>query len=178
MAEQVGSTPGTSTGSDYLAQRQLKAGSASWVLLAGLGVAYVISGDYAGWHFGLAQGGWGGLAVAAVLLAVMYACMVLGLAEMSSALPAAGGGYTFARVAMGPWGGFATGAAILLEYAVAPAAIATFIAATSSRSACSGSPTAGGSTSPATCSSSASTCPGWARRSRPRSSSPPSPWSA
>jgi ethanolamine permease len=28
---------------------------------------------------------------------------------------------------MGPWGGFATGAAILLEYAVAPAAIATFI---------------------------------------------------
>jgi ethanolamine permease len=127
MAEQVGSTPGTTTGSDYLAQRQLKAGSASWVLLAGLGVAYVISGDYAGWHFGLAQGGWGGLALAAVLMAVMYACMVLGLAEMSSALPAAGGGYTFARVAMGPWGGFATGAAILLEYAVAPAAIATFI---------------------------------------------------
>ncbi|GAA4859815.1 ethanolamine permease [Actinomycetospora straminea] len=128
MAEQVGSTPATGTGSsDYLAARQLRAGSASWVLLAGLGVAYVISGDYAGWHFGLAQGGWGGLAVAAVLMALMYTCMVLGLAEMSSALPAAGGGYTFARVAMGPWGGFATGAAILLEYAVAPAAIATFI---------------------------------------------------
>ena len=127
MADRVESNPGTGAGSDYLAARQLKAGSASWVLLAGLGVAYVISGDYAGWHFGLAQGGWGGLAIAAVLMAVMYACMVLGLAEMSSALPAAGGGYTFARVAMGPWGGFATGAAILLEYAVAPAAIATFI---------------------------------------------------
>ena len=127
MAEQVESSSGAGTSSDYLAARQLKAGSASWVLLAGLGVAYVISGDYAGWHFGLAQGGWGGLAVAAVLMGVMYACMVLGHAEMSSALPAAGGGYTFARVAMGPWGGFATGAAILLEYAVAPAAIATFI---------------------------------------------------
>ncbi|PVZ11872.1 amino acid permease-like protein [Actinomycetospora cinnamomea] len=127
MAEQVDATSGSGTRSDYLAQRQLRAGSASWVLLAGLGVAYVISGDYAGWHFGLAQGGWGGLAIAAVLMAVMYTCMVLGLAEMSSALPAAGGGYTFARVAMGPWGGFATGAAILLEYAVAPAAIATFI---------------------------------------------------
>jgi ethanolamine permease len=126
MAERVESSTGAGTQSDYLAARQLKAGSASWVLLAGLGVAYVI-GDYAGWHFGLAQGGWGGLAIAAVLMGVMYACMVLGLAEMSSALPAAGGGYTFARVAMGPWGGFATGAAILLEYAVAPAAIATFI---------------------------------------------------
>ena len=57
----------------------------------------------------------------------MYLAMVLGMAEMSSALPAAGGGYTFARRAMGPWGGFATGTAILIEYAIAPAAIATFI---------------------------------------------------
>ena len=55
--------------------------------------------------------------------------MVLGMAEMSSALPAAGGGYTFARRALGPWGGFATGTAILIEYAIAPAAIATFIGA-------------------------------------------------
>lgn len=30
---------------------------------------------------------------------------------------------------MGPWGGFATGTAILIEYAIAPAAIATFIGA-------------------------------------------------
>jgi hypothetical protein len=28
---------------DYLDQRQLKSGAAGWVLLAGLGVAYVIS---------------------------------------------------------------------------------------------------------------------------------------
>ena len=112
---------------DYLAQRQLRQGAAGWPLLAGLGVAYVISGDFAGWNFGLAQGGWGGLAVATVLMAVMYSCMVLGLAEMSSALPTAGGGYTFARRALGPWGGFATGTAVLLEYVIAPAAIATFI---------------------------------------------------
>ncbi len=59
----------------------------------------------------------------------MYLAMVLGMAEMSSALPAAGGGYTFARRALGPWGGFATGTAILIEYAIAPAAIATFIGA-------------------------------------------------
>src|SRR5689334_14122583 len=46
---------------DYLKKRQLKSGSAGWLLLAGLGVSYVISGDYSGWNFGLEQGGFGGL---------------------------------------------------------------------------------------------------------------------
>lgn len=112
---------------EYLQQRRLKRGAAGWVLLAGLGVAYVISGDFAGWNLGLAQGGWGGLLIAFVLMAVMYTCMVFGLAEMSSTLPTAGAGYAFARRALGPLGGFATGIAVLIEYAVAPAAIATFI---------------------------------------------------
>lgn len=114
---------------DYLKKRQLKSGSAGWLLLAGLGVSYVVSGDYSGWNFGLGQGGFGGLAIAAVVIAGMYLALVLGMAELSSALPAAGGGYTFARRALGPWGGFATGTAILIEYSIAPAAIATFIGA-------------------------------------------------
>ena len=111
----------------YMAKRQLQAGAAGWVLLAGLGVAYVISGDFAGWNFGLAEGGWGGLLIATILMAVMYTCMVLGLAELSSALPVAGAGYGFARRALGPLGGFATGTAILIEYAIAPAAIVIFV---------------------------------------------------
>jgi len=114
-------------GSDYLDQRQLKSGAAGWLLLAGLGVAYVISGDFAGWNFGLAEGGWGGLLIATVLMAIMYTAMVFGLAEMASALPVAGAGYGFARRALGPLGGFATGTAILIEYAIAPAAIVVFI---------------------------------------------------
>ncbi|MCV7194517.1 ethanolamine permease [Mycolicibacterium brumae] len=114
---------------EYLRKRQLRKGSAGWLLLAGLGVSYVISGDYSGWNFGLGQGGFGGLAIASVIIAGMYLALVLGMAELSSALPAAGGGYTFARRAMGPWGGFATGTAILIEYSIAPAAIATFIGA-------------------------------------------------
>jgi len=112
---------------DYLDKRQLKKGAAGWILLAGLGVSYVISGDFAGWNFGLAQGGFGGMLIATVLMAVMYLCMVFGLAELSAAIPTAGGGYGFARRAMGPFGGFLTGTAILLEYAIAPAAIAIFI---------------------------------------------------
>jgi ethanolamine permease len=114
-------------GSEYLEQRALRSGAAGWVLLAGLGVAYVISGDFAGWNIGLAEGGWGGLLIATVLMAIMYTCMVFALAEMSSAMPTSGGGYTFARRAMGPWGGFMTGTAILIEYAIAPAAIVVFI---------------------------------------------------
>jgi ethanolamine permease len=113
----------------YLQKRELRSGTAGWLLLAGLGVSAVISGDYAGWNFGLAEGGFGGLLIAVVLMAVMYTAMVFGLAELGSALPTAGGGYTFARRALGPWGGYATGIAVLIEYAIAPAAIATFIGA-------------------------------------------------
>ncbi|CAM4014554.1 ethanolamine permease [Nocardiopsis rhodophaea] len=114
-------------GADYLRQRQLRRGAAGWLLLAGLGVSYVISGDFAGWNFGIAEGGWGGLLIATVLMGAMYLFMVLGLAELASALPTAGAGYGFARRALGPLGGFATGTAILIEYAIAPAAIAVFI---------------------------------------------------
>ncbi|WP_102158507.1 ethanolamine permease [Zhihengliuella halotolerans] len=111
----------------YLEHRQLRRGAAGWILLAGLGVAYVISGDFSGWNLGLGVGGWGGLLIAFVLMGIMYTGMVLGLAELSSTLPTAGAGYGFARRALGPLGGFATGMAVLIEYAVAPAAIATFI---------------------------------------------------
>ncbi len=62
-------------------------------------------------------------------MAMMYLFMVFGLAELSSTISTTGGGYAFARRAMGPWGGFITGTAILIEYAIAPAAIANFIGA-------------------------------------------------
>ncbi|WP_298942149.1 ethanolamine permease [uncultured Psychromonas sp.] len=116
-----------SNNEEYLAQRQLKKGAAGWILLAGLGISYVISGDFAGWNFGIAQAGWGGFVIAAVLMGVMYLTLVLSLAEMSAAIPAAGGGYSFARQAMGPAGGYLTGLAVLIEYTLAPAAIVIFI---------------------------------------------------
>ncbi len=40
-------------GKDYLQKRQLHR-KAGWVLLWGLGVGAVISGDFFGWNFGLA----------------------------------------------------------------------------------------------------------------------------
>ncbi|MFC5723198.1 ethanolamine permease [Streptomyces gamaensis] len=119
--------PGADALDAYLERRTLRRGSAGPLLLTGLGVAYVVSGDYSGWNYGLAHGGFGGLAVAAALMGLMYTCMVFALAELASVLPTAGGGYGFARRALGPWGGFLTGTAILIEYVLAPAAISLFI---------------------------------------------------
>ncbi|MFF9865699.1 ethanolamine permease [Streptomyces sp. NPDC013953] len=125
--EETKDTAGPAGSDDYLERRALRRGSAGWLLLTGLGVGYVVSGDFSGWNIGLAEGGFGGLAIATVLMGVMYACLVYALAELSAILPAAGGGYGFARRALGTWGGFLTGTAILIEYILAPAAISIFI---------------------------------------------------
>lgn len=114
---------------NYMAKRQLRKGTAGPFLLVVLGVGYVIAGDYAGWNFGIGYAGWGGMMVAVALMALMYITMCLSLAELSSIIPTAGGGYGFARRALGPWGGFLTGTAVLLEYVLAPAAVVTFIGA-------------------------------------------------
>lgn len=130
QANSVSVPPSTSaeiSSAEYFSQRQLKQGTVGWLLLIGLGVAYVISGDFAGWNFGIAQGGWGGMFVATILVAIMYLCLCLSMSEMATMMPTAGGGYSFARAAFGPFGGYLTGTAILIEYAIAPAAIAVFI---------------------------------------------------
>ncbi|BBZ36351.1 ethanolamine permease [Mycolicibacterium confluentis] len=116
-------------GDEYMRRRQLKRGSAGPVLLIGLGVGYVVAGDYAGWNFGIGEAGWGGMLIAVGLMGLMYTTMCFALAEMASIIPTAGGGYGFARRAMGPWGGFLTGTAVLLEFVLAPAAVVTFIGA-------------------------------------------------
>jgi len=69
---------------DYFDQRQLKKDKAGWVLLASLGVSYVISGDFAGWNFGLQQGGFGGLLIATVLMAE-FTAIALAEAELKYA---------------------------------------------------------------------------------------------
>jgi len=113
---------------EYFERRSLKGGAVGWILLVGLGVSYTISGDFSGWNYGMEHGGWLGLAIAWLVMGIMYLCTVFGLAELSSAIPTAGAGYGFARSAMGRTGGFATGLALVIEYVCAPAAISTFIA--------------------------------------------------
>ena len=107
---------------DYFARRKLRRYAGFWSLWA-LGVGAVISGDFFGWNFGLSVGGFGGLAIATVIVAVMYLGLCYSLAEMAPALPHAGGPYSFARAGLGPWGGFITGLAASIEYILTPAVI-------------------------------------------------------
>jgi ethanolamine permease len=65
--------------------------------------------------------------VAGIIIAIMYLGLVFCIAEMSPALPHTGAAYSFARTAMGPWGGFITGLCENVEYVVTPAVIAFFI---------------------------------------------------
>ena len=59
MKNEMIMTESVADNTEYFAQRQLKKGAVGWLLLVGLWVSYVISGDFAGWYFGIAQGGWG-----------------------------------------------------------------------------------------------------------------------
>ena len=95
----------TKADSHYFEKRGLQRYAGIWSLWA-LGVGAVISGHFSGWNFGFATGGWGGLLVAGIIIAIMYGGLVFCIAEMSSALPHTGAAYSFARTAMGPWGGF------------------------------------------------------------------------
>jgi ethanolamine permease len=106
----------------YLEKRRLQ-GSSNSLLLWGLGVGAVISGDFYGWNYGLPKGGFWGLAIAAALMAIMYLCMVYSLAEMSAALPHAGGLYSFTRNAFGPFWGMICGVVVAIEYILATAAL-------------------------------------------------------
>ncbi len=106
----------------YLRQRRLK-GNAGWFLLWGLGVGAVISGDFYGWNYGLAAGGFWGMAIATFLMAIMYFCLVYCLAELSATFPHSGGLYSFTRHAFGPFWGFICGIAVTIEYVLATAAL-------------------------------------------------------
>ena len=112
-------------GADYFAKRGLKRYAKVWSLWA-LGVGAVISGHYSGWNFGLANG-FGSMLAALFIIAAMYWGLIFSLAEMSPALPHTGAAYSFARSAMGPWGGMFTGLAESIEYVLTPAVIVFFI---------------------------------------------------
>ncbi|WP_395089471.1 ethanolamine permease [Armatimonas sp.] len=111
----------------YLDSRRLKK-SAGWGMLWALGVGAVISGDFFGWQYGLTAGGFGGLLIATLIAAVMYFCLVLCIAELSTALPHAGGFYSFTRSAFGPGVAYLNGVTDIIEYVVTPAVVVVGIA--------------------------------------------------
>ena len=120
--EEHGSVTYESVDEQYFEQRKLRKFARVFHLWA-LGVGAVISGDFFGWNFGLASGGFGGLFAATLIITLMYAGLCFSIAEMTAALPHTGGAYSFARSSMGPWGGYITGLAENMEYILTPAVI-------------------------------------------------------
>src|SRR5215211_2913392 len=86
------------------------------IMLWGLGVGYVISGMYFGWNLGLPEAGPYGFLIATLLVTVMYLCFVFSYAELSCAIPKAGGAFVYTKEALGPDLGFLAGAAQCIEF--------------------------------------------------------------
>ncbi len=98
-------------------------------MLWGLGVGYVISGMYFGWNLGLEKGGTLGMAIATFFIVILYVCFTFSYAELTCAIPKAGGAFDYAKRAMGRDVGFITGMAQNIEFIFAPPAIAFAIGA-------------------------------------------------
>ncbi|RFS24974.1 ethanolamine permease [Chitinophaga silvatica] len=98
-------------------------------MLWGLGVGYVISGMYFGWNLGLEKGGTGGMALATLVIMVMYITFTFSYAELACAIPKAGGVFDYAGKALGQRWGFIAGIAQVVEFILAPPAIAFAIGA-------------------------------------------------
>ncbi len=93
-----------------------------------LGVGVVITGAYFGWNLGLKDGnGPVAMLVASLFVCLLYLCWVLALAELSVAMPYAGGPLAYGRRAFGPAVGFLMAWSMFLEclFATIATALAT-----------------------------------------------------
>ena len=90
----------------------------------GLGVGYVISGNYFGWNLGLEKGGTLGLGIAIFFIIILYITFTFSYTELACAIPKSGGAFDYANRAFGRDVGFITGMAQNIEFIFAPPAIA------------------------------------------------------
>ena len=98
-------------------------------MLWGLGVGYVISGEYFGWNLGLPLGGTYGMLAATLIVTLMYVAFVLSYAELAAAIPRADGASAYASAALGPLPGLVAGLCQWIEFVFAPPAIALAVGA-------------------------------------------------
>ncbi|MBF7686877.1 ethanolamine permease [Acinetobacter rathckeae] len=97
--------------------------------LWGIAVGLVISGEYFGWSYGWGVAGTLGFLITTLIIATMYTCFIFSFTELTTAIPHAGGPFSYSRKAFGDTGGFIAGIATLIEFVFAPPAIAMAIGA-------------------------------------------------
>ena len=94
------------------------------LMLWAMGVGCAFAGLFFGWNLGLARGGTLGLGLALVVVSILYLTFTLSYAELSCAIPRAGGVMSYADRALGRSWGFGAGMAQNVEFIFAPPAIA------------------------------------------------------
>lgn len=97
--------------------------------LWGIAVGMVISGEYFGWNYGWAVAGTVGFMLATLLVTVFYLAFIFSYTELTASIPDAGGPFTYASRAFGPTAGFVAGFATLVDFLMAPPAIAAALGA-------------------------------------------------
>ncbi|WP_128544657.1 ethanolamine permease [Larkinella soli] len=94
-----------------------------------IAVGMVISGEYFGWNYGWAAAGTIGFLIATLLVTVLYITFIFSYTELTTSIPDAGGPFTYAFRAFGPTGAFIAGFATLIDFLMAPPAIAAALGA-------------------------------------------------
>ncbi|MCY1414431.1 ethanolamine permease [compost metagenome] len=107
----------------------LKKSALRWPQVAGLGIALVVAGQFSGWNYGLAAGGWMNMFVATLLMAMLCSGLALCVTELSTAMPHAGGVFSYAQTAFGPFVGYLVGVSSALALTIGTGAAATFVSA-------------------------------------------------
>jgi ethanolamine permease len=99
------------------------------VQLWGIIVGMVISGMYCGWNYALEFTSPVGFIIAILIVTVFYTTFIFSYAELSTAIPNAGGPSAYASRALGKFAGFFAGFSCLVEFLFATPAIALAIGA-------------------------------------------------
>ncbi len=97
------------------------------VQLWSIAVGLVISGEYFGWSLGWAHAGTLGFLISTVFIAAVFTAFIFSFTELTTAIPNAGGPFTYATRAFGPYGGYFAGVATLVQYVFTPPTIALAI---------------------------------------------------
>jgi len=99
------------------------------IQLWGIIVGMVISGMYCGWNYALDFTSPVGFIIAILIVTVFYTTFMFSYAELSTAIPHAGGPSEYASRSLGKFGGFFAGFSCLVEFLFATPAIALSIGA-------------------------------------------------
>lgn len=91
----------------------------TWVVRSDLfffGLCGITNGLYSYWNLGLAISGFGTYLIVIIWMGSAYFCYLRCTAELSSAIPFAGGSYGLARITLGNYLGYFVGTMESLEY--------------------------------------------------------------